>query len=241
MTDARDGLVARVSANLAAVRSRIADAGVDPAAVSVVAVTKTFGEAAVRAAAEAGLSDVAESYANELVATHDAAGLDGLTGLTWHYLGALQRNKLSRLAPRVDVYQAVTSARDAVALAGRAPGARCYLEVNVAQDPGRPGCAPGELDAVLLAARSAGLAVEGLMCVASPDRDRAKGQFAALRRLADDRGLAGCSMGMSGDYDLACAAGSTMVRLGTALFGERQGSRSGIPPSMARATTRGSR
>lgn len=218
MTAARDDLVARVSSNLAAVRARIAASGVDPSSVTVLAVTKTFGPDAVRAAAHAGLRDVAESFANELVATHDAAGVEGLT---WHYLGALQRNKLARLAPRVDVYQSLGTEREALALARRAPGARCYVEVNVSGAANRPGCDPGGLGAVLAAARGAGLAVEGLMCVASPDRDAARGHFATVRALADAAGLERCSMGMSQDYDLACAAGATMIRLGTALFGAR--------------------
>lgn len=230
MTAARDELVARVAANLAGVRTRIEQVGADPARVRVVAVTKTFGPAAVRAAAAAGLSDVGESYANELVATHDAVTSDDAVathdasapgGLTWHFLGVLQRNKLARLAPRVDVYQAVCTSRDARALADRVGAARCYVEVNVAGDPARPGCAPAALDGVVEAVRAAGLRLEGLMCVASPDRARAAAEFASLRACADELGLEGCSMGMSQDYDLACAAGSTMVRLGTALFGPR--------------------
>lgn len=220
MSHARGDLVARVAANLAAVHEQMAAAGGDPDHVTVVAVTKTFGPDAVRAALAAGLADVGESYANELVATHDAIGE---AACTWHFLGPLQRNKLARLAPRVDVYQAVTSAHAAAALATRVPGARCYVEVNVDGGPGRPGCLPGELTAVVGAARDAGLGLEGLMCVASPDRGAARAQFASLRRAADALGLGGCSMGMSGDYDLAVAAGSTMVRLGTALFGPRHG------------------
>jgi uncharacterized pyridoxal phosphate-containing UPF0001 family protein len=171
----------------------------------------------VLAAAAAGLTDVAESYAQELVATHDAVDVP----MRWHFLGALQRNKLAKLASRVDVYQSVASATDAQRLAQRAPGARYYVEVDVTGEAGRAGCARGEEPGVVAAARDQGLEVAGLMCVASEEPRRAAEQFEWLRGAADRCGLEGCSMGMSGDFELACARGSTMVRLGTALFGAR--------------------
>jgi uncharacterized pyridoxal phosphate-containing UPF0001 family protein len=171
----------------------------------------------VLAAAAAGLHDVAESYAQELVATHDAVDAE----LTWHFLGALQGNKLGKLASRVDVYQSVSGERDARRLARRAGAARCYVEVDVTGEPGRPGCRRDEVPDVLAAARDAGLVVEGLMCVASVDPTLAAGQFDWLRGAAERCGLEGLSMGMTGDFELACARGATMVRLGTGLFGPR--------------------
>jgi PLP dependent protein len=217
VSEARGELVARVAGNLAAVRARIAAVRTDPGSVSVVAVTKTFGPPAVEAAIAAGLTDVAESYAKELVATRNAV----TTPVTWHYLGALQGNKLGALVTRVDVFQSVASATDAERLGHRAAGARCYVQVDVTGDPGRLGCRRADLDGVVGAARDAGLRVEGLMCVASPDPVRATEEFGWLRGAADRSGLEGCSMGMSGDFELACALGSTMVRLGTILFGDR--------------------
>jgi PLP dependent protein len=217
VTDARDEFVARVGANLAAVRDRIAATASDPSAVRVVAVTKSFGPPAVLAAAAVGLTDVAESYAQEFVATHDAVGVP----MTWHFVGALQRNKLAKLATRVQVFQSVSSLSDAQALASRVPSARCYVEVDVTGEVGRHGCPRGAEGGVVAAARDAGLVVDGLMCVVSPDPARAREEFTWLRGAADRCGLEGCSMGMSGDFELACARGSTMVRLGTALFGQR--------------------
>jgi hypothetical protein len=219
VTDARDELVARVRSNLEVVRERIAASRRDPSTVTIVAVTKTFGPDAVFAAAAAGLGDVAENFAQELVATRRASGA---LGLTWHFLGALQRNKLAKLAPLVDVYQSVASPKDAAAVGARAPGARCYVEVNVTGAPGRPGCELGAVGEVLASARDAGLVVQGLMCVAGPDPVSATAQFDAVRRAADAQRLEGCSMGMSGDYELACASGTSMLRLGTALFGPRR-------------------
>jgi hypothetical protein len=228
VSPARDELVARVTRNLAVVRERIAATGRDPAGVRIVAVTKTFGPEAAIAALAAGLCDVGENYADELVASYNALHVDTLQddavhdgALVWHFLGRLQRNKLARLAPRVAVYQTVSSAGEADAIASRAPGARCYVQVDVAGVPGRNGCRPDEVHAVASAALDAGLELEGLMCVASNDPSLADAQFAALRRAADDEGLTGCSMGMSGDFEAACARGATMIRLGTALFGPR--------------------
>lgn len=218
MSLARDEPVARVTANLAQVRERIAATGRDPAAVTVLAVCKSFGPEAPAAAAAAGLLDVGENYAGELVAHHDA--LTG-TRLTWHYLGALQRNKLARLASRVAVFQSIASARDAELVARHAPGARAYVQVDVTGLPGRAGCRMRDAREVVAATREAGLACEGLMCVASPEPGAAAAQFAALRRAADDLSLEGCSMGMSGDFEAACRAGATLVRLGTALLGPR--------------------
>jgi uncharacterized pyridoxal phosphate-containing UPF0001 family protein len=219
VSDARDELVARVSRNLELLEERIALAGRDPATVAVVAVTKTFGPDAALAAAAAGIGDVGENYADELVRTHDAA--QG-AALTWHFLGALQRNKLAKLAGRVDVYQTIASAREAEALAARAPGARAYVQVDVAGLPGRNGCGLDDVPGIVAASRAAGLTVEGLMCVGSPDPSIVEGEFGALRRAADAVGLEGCSMGMSGDLEAACRQGSTMLRVGTALFGERR-------------------
>lgn len=241
MTDARDDTVARVTRNLELVRERIDAAAVDPASVEIVAVLKGHGVDAVRAAWAAGILHVGDNYADELVAHHDALVSDGpgtddgdadgigdgvdhgveRRALTWHFLGALQRNKLARLAPRVAVYETIAGARDATRVAVRAPGARCYVQVDVAGTPGRAGCRPGDEGAAVAAATAAGLEVLGLMCVATPDPVAAAREFAWLRGAADALGLRGCSMGMSDDLELACRAGTTQVRLGTALFGPR--------------------
>jgi uncharacterized pyridoxal phosphate-containing UPF0001 family protein len=218
VTDARGDLVARVSRNLDRARERVASAGRDPATVTVVAVCKGFGPDVVRAAVAAGLGDVGENFTDELVAHHDATGG---AGATWHFLGALQRDKLARLASRTTVYESVSSAREATRVARHAPSARCFVEVNVAGAAGRLGCAPDETPLVVAAARDAGLVVEGLMCVATPSPDAAAREFRALRASADALGLEGCSMGMSDDLEAACRAGATVVRLGTALFGPR--------------------
>jgi PLP dependent protein len=207
---------AAVAERVEHVRARIAAAGADPEAVTLVAVTKGQGPDAVRAALDAGLADIGENYANELCAKAAA-----IQGARWHFLGAIQRNKLSRLAPLVACWQGVARAVEAEAIAGRAPGAAVFVEVEVTGAPQRNGCPPAGVAPLVGAARACGLDVRGLMVVAPPQPDAARAAFRTVRGLADDLGLAERSMGMTDDFEVAVAEGSTMVRLGRVLFGER--------------------
>jgi uncharacterized pyridoxal phosphate-containing UPF0001 family protein len=133
----------------------------------------------------------------------------------------VQRNKVRSLAPLVDVWQGVARFAEAERIAQHAPGARMLIQVDCSGLPGRHGCPPEDLPALTRSLSSLDLQVEGLMTVAPPDRSGAEATFRAVRRLADALGLHECSMGMSGDLEAAVAAGSTMVRIGRALFGER--------------------
>ncbi|HVB06681.1 MAG TPA: alanine racemase [Acidimicrobiales bacterium] len=220
---AGDGaLAASVAGNLARLRARIASAG-DPAAVRIVAVTKTFPLAAVFAARAAGLADIGENYANELVDKAAAAGAAGASELRWHFLGELQRNKLARLAPLVACYQGLDRLEEGEGLARRRPGARVLVEVDVAGTPGRGGVAPREVTPLVGALVRLELDVAGLMTVAPPDPVAARRAFSLVAALRAELGLAEASMGMSDDLELAVEAGSTMVRVGSALFGPRAG------------------
>jgi uncharacterized pyridoxal phosphate-containing UPF0001 family protein len=203
------------------VRERIAASGGDPASVRVVAVTKGFGPDAVLAALGAGLVDVGENYAQELLAKRDALGVPAGSEVRWHFLGAVQRNKVAALAPVVSCWQGVARAVEGVAIARRRPGAAVLVEVDATGEPGRNGCAPDSVPDLVDELRAAGLDVHGLMTVAPQDRDAARGAFRLVRVLADDLGLAERSMGMSDDLEIAVAEGSTMVRVGRALFGDR--------------------
>ena len=109
-----------VAERLAQVRDRIAKAGASPSSVRVVAVTKGFGPEAVEAAVRAGLLDLGENYAQELVSKASTAP----AGVRWHFLGGLQRNKLACLAPHVHLWQGLDSVEGALALARRRPAAR---------------------------------------------------------------------------------------------------------------------
>lgn len=200
-------------------RARIARAGGEPGAVRVVGVTKGFGPEAVRAALDAGLRDLGENYAGELVAKAEEAGPQG--GVVWHFLGAIQRNKVAVLAPVVEVWQSVARAAEGARIARFAPGAAVMVQMDVTGLPGRNGCPREGVPELVEQLRQLGLDVVGLMTVAAPGRGAAAAAFAEVTRLADELGLRERSMGMSDDLEEAVAAGSTMVRVGRALFGDR--------------------
>ncbi len=207
-------------ARLAGVVARIEAAGGDPEAVSVLAVTKGFGPDAVRAAWAAGLASVGENYAAELLAKRAAAG-PGPPGSAWHFLGALQTNKIARLAPAVDCFQSVSRLLEGERIARARPGAEVLVQVSFSDDPARPGCPASAVGALVRDLAGLGLAVPGLMAVAPPEPDGARAAFRSVRELADRLGLPVRSMGMTEDLELAVAEGSTMVRVGRALFGDR--------------------
>lgn len=244
----RDLVVGR----LAAIRERIASAAADPAAVTLVAVTKGFGPDAVAAALSLGLVDVGENYADELVAKAaavagtgadpagvaratgmasparlaspaDAAGVAGVgEAVRWHFLGAIQRNKVPRLAPLVACWQGLSRLAEGRAIATRAPGARVLVQVDAAGLPGRNGCRPSEVPDLVAALRDEDLDVAGLMAVGPPGTaEAARPGFRLVSTLADRLDLPVRSMGMTDDLEVAVSEGSTMVRLGRALFGDR--------------------
>lgn len=190
-----------VAERLAEVRRRI---GTD---VTVVAVTKGFGVDAVRQAVDAGVCDIGENYAQELVAKAEAPELDDANAVRWHFLGHVQRNKLNMLRPHVAVWEGVDRP---LTLSGEV-----LVQVNLSGLPQRNGCSWD--DAADVAAAMAN--VVGLMGVAGPGDPRP--QFRRLAALARDLGLRELSIGMSGDYEVAVEEGATIVRLGTALFGPR--------------------
>lgn len=210
-----------LAARVEQVRNRIADAGGDPDVVTLLAVTKGFGPEVALAAAGAGLTDLGENYAQELVAKAPVLAEAGAP-VRWHAIGRLQRNKVKALAGIVSLWQAVDRADLGREIAKRAPGASVLVQVNVSDEPQKGGCAPGETAALVAALRDAGLVVDGLMTVGRTGPvDEARAGFRLLRTLADDLDLRVRSMGMSGDLEAAVAEGSTMVRVGAALFGPR--------------------
>ena len=206
-----------VDDNLAAIRQRIAVAGGDPETVTIVAMTKGFGAAAVAAARSAGLDDLGENYVDELRDKHDGRG-------RWHFAGAVQRRKVRELAPLVDVWQGLDRLEEGVAIATQSPGATVLVQVDVTGLTGRSGCSPEETATLVGGLRDLELDVAGLMAIGPVGDVRASRQaFGIVRRLADELGVRQRSMGMSDDLESAIAEGSTMVRIGRALFGPRSG------------------
>lgn len=222
-----------VAARLAVVRERISAAGGDPARVCVLGVTKGFGSATVADALAAGLVDLGENYAQELqakaaaLAVHpahpgepQAQAQPAAVSPRWHFIGRLQRNKVASLAGLVSCWQSIDRVELAEAVAHRAPGAHVMVQVNVSGEAQKGGVAPSLAAELVERCRGVGLLVDGLMAVAATG-GAARAGFARLHRLADDLDLPERSMGMSADLEAAVAEGTTMIRVGTALFGPR--------------------
>ena len=189
-------------------------------AVAIVAVTKTFSTDAWVAAQSAGCDGIGENYAQELLEKIQRTAAP----LPVHFIGAIQSNKIKAVAPHVDLWQGVDRESVIAEIAKRAPGASILLQINTTGEASKSGVNPSEVDRLRELADSAGLVTSGLMTLGpthgTPDEIRAS--FRALRSLADAHHLHHCSMGMSGDYRIGLECGSTMIRIGSMLFGERQ-------------------
>lgn len=231
---------AALRARLDDVRRRIADAAIrarrDPASIRLVAVSKTVPAEVIRAAFDAGQSDFGENRVQEAIAKSQALA-DRRP--TWHLVGHLQSNKAGKAAEHFQVIHSVDDRPllekldAAAAAAGRRP--EILVQVDLADEPTKAGAKPEELRPIFEAAsRCRAVRVCGLMLLppAVDDPNLARPYFAALRDLRDrlvadgiDASmLAHLSMGMSHDFEVAVEEGATLVRVGTAIFGERPAS-----------------
>jgi pyridoxal phosphate enzyme (YggS family) len=209
--------LAAVEVRWGQLQQRLARLGADH--VRVVAVTKGHGPWAVAAARAIGLVDVGENYAQELLAK--AAQFPD-AGLRWHAIGRLQRNKVRKLAPVVSLWQSVDRLALGYEIARCAPGAAVLVQVNVSGEPQKGGCPPAEVDTIVHGLRTEGLDVRGLMAVGpTGPPELAAVPFREVVAMADDLGLPERSLGMSADLEVAIEAGSTMIRVGSDLFGPR--------------------
>jgi pyridoxal phosphate enzyme (YggS family) len=223
-----------VAANLSAVRGRIAsaaeasDRGTD--AVSLVAVSKTHPEAAVRAALASGQRVFGENRVQEALGKFPRLRRE-FPDLVLHLIGPLQTNKIRDAVAHCDVIETVDRPRLAEALAreiertGRS--VTCYIEVNTGEEPQKAGILPGAADDFIRDCRDRlGLPIKGLMCIPpGPESGRHEEpslHFALLREIARRNGLDVLSMGMSADFETAIRFGATHVRVGTAIFGTRR-------------------
>ena len=218
------------------VLGRVADAarraGRDPSSVTLVAVSKTVPAERIRAAVAAGLTVLGENRVQE-----GAAKIPEVDGAVWHLIGPLQSNKARRAIELFDVIESVHTADLAVRLDGivaSMPGRgplRVLLQVNVDADPAKAGFLPADLEAAIEALDLlASLDYRGLMTIGrfTDDPEEARPTFVALRAVGEalrarwPRLGPELSMGMSGDYPTAVEEGATIVRVGTALFGDRR-------------------
>lgn len=218
--------------NLARVREAIARVQASEGVrqtVTLVAVTKAHGAAAVEAAWRAGIADVGENRVQEALAKQEALALP----VRWHLIGHLQTNKAKLVGARFAMVHSLDSTRVAEAVSGAAERAgtrlRALLQVNIAGEEQKSGCDPAAAESLVDAiGQLAGIELIGLMTMAPFTNDERvqRRVFAALRALRDRlaapaQPLADLSMGMSGDFRAAVAEGATLLRLGTVLFGER--------------------
>jgi len=216
----------RVAHRLAGIRQQIGHAaslaGRDPAAIELIAVSKTRAPAEIAPLIEAGQRLFGENRVQEAEAKWPSLRADCPVRL--HLVGQLQSNKAAQAVALFDAIHSVNRPSLIEALAKAADGAErrpdCFIQVNIGGEAQKGGCAIDDLPEILKRARDAGLAVAGLMAV-PPAGVEAAPYFALLAKLARRHQLAGLSMGMSSDFETAVMLGATHVRIGTALFGER--------------------
>lgn len=221
-----------VVARVHAIKTRFTEIlGSDSRRVALIAVTKTFPASAMLAAFIAGCDGVGENYAQELAVK--LPEVPSAKRLPVHFIGHVQTNKVRGLYELVDVWQTVDRsslvkelsrefARRRAASENLAPP-EIYIQVNATGEPQKSGCAPADVARLVDEAHTMGLHVGGVMTIgpSSGEPTATRQAFRMVAQLKTNLGLAECSMGMSGDYDIAIEEGSTAVRIGTALFGER--------------------
>jgi pyridoxal phosphate enzyme (YggS family) len=215
----------RVADVRAAVRAAAAAAGRAPDDVTIVAASKAQPASALREAYDAGVRDFGENYAREML--DKMAALADLPGITWHFIGRVQRGNAKAIA-RADVVHGVGSRHQAEALAKARRAAAAplpiLLQVNVADEDTKNGFAVDDVAAAAAdIAALDGVVVRGLMAMPDVDDAALPAAFARVRQLRDELAPSWpmLSMGMSGDFEVAIAAGATHVRIGTRLFGPR--------------------
>ena len=222
------GQQTEVATRLADVRKRMAvaaqAAGRDPAAVTLIAVSKFQPDASVEAALAAGQRAFGENYVQEARARWPALRQRS-PDIELHLIGGLQSNKAAEAVALFDVLQTLDRPKLARAVAkemarqDRRP--RLFVQVNTGEEPQKAGVVPRDLPALLTLCRGElGLEIDGLMAIPPEDEDVAL-HAALLARLAAREGVAGMSVGMSGDYETAIRFGATHVRIGTGVFGTR--------------------
>ena len=221
-----------IKSNLAEVKARIdaaghkgvSDGGRPSENVTLIAVSKTHPASTIEAALKAGQRHFGENRVQEAMEKWPALK-EQYPNVVLHLIGGLQTNKVKDAVALFDVIHAIDReklARTVLRLGqeqDRVP--QCFVQVNTGEEDQKGGVLPSDADSLVAACREMGLPPEGLMCI-PPVGETPALHFALLKKMAARNGLAGLSMGMSGDYELAAEMGATHVRVGTAIFGARQ-------------------
>lgn len=190
--------------------------------IDIVAVTKGFGSRALSLAAECGFKMVGENYAQELGTKWSEISQEKRDSLQVHFIGGVQTNKVRKVANIVGVWQTVDRRSLVEELAKRCPGCSVMIQLKLTQNESQGGCDIAHAGELVSVAISRGLEVTGAMGIGPQGEiDSIRAAYRKLVSFADEHGLEHRSIGMTNDLEVAIESGSTMIRIGTALFGDR--------------------
>lgn len=218
----------QIAENLKTVRERIAKAAAraerDPASIKLVAVSKNKTAEEIKQAYEAGQKCFGENYAQQLKEKYEQ--LKNLSDIEWHFIGHLQKNKAKIVAPIVSWMETIDSLELASALDSRAVNPiNCLIEVNIGGEETKAGVPISKLKTLMGGlANFKNVHLEGLMIIPpySADPEFSRPFFKKLKEICREYSLEEISMGMSHDFEVAIEEGATIIRVGTAIFGERK-------------------
>ena len=186
--------------------------------VTLIGVTKGFTHEEVNIASELGIKNFGENYAQELLTKNPLVDPE----ISWHYIGQLQSNKIRKISHLVDVWHSVTSLKLAREIHKRNDQAQILLQVSLMGPSNSKGFEVEQLPQLISELRDMNIDISGLMTMGVPgDMVATRVVFKELRKLADTFELPECSMGMSDDFEIALESGASMIRVGSAIFGNR--------------------
>ena len=187
--------------------------------VTLIGVTKGFTHEEVNIANKLGIKNFGENYAQELLTKNPLADPE----ISWHYIGQLQSNKIRKISHLVDVWHSVTSLKLAKEIHKRNDQAQILLQVSLMGPSNSKGFEVEQLPQLISELRNKNIDISGLMTMGVPgDMVATRVVFKELRKLADTFELPECSMGMSDDFEIALESGASMIRVGSAIFGNRR-------------------
>lgn len=187
--------------------------------VTLIGVTKGFTHEEVNIASELGIKNFGENYAQELLTKNPLVDPE----ISWHYIGQLQSNKIRKISHLVDVWHSVTSLKLAREIHKRNDQAQILLQVSLMGPSNSKGFEVEQLPQLISQLRDMNIDISGLMTMGVPgDMVATRVVFKELRKLADTFELPECSMGMSDDFEIALESGASMIRVGSAIFGNRR-------------------